>query len=75
MSQSDFPDNQYLQNVESFGEYLQSLKKKSNEQKIKFAEKIFFESYYEYIQERMNSHDALQKAIRVAFCFLTESKM
>ena len=41
MLHTDFLDSQYLQNVESFGEYLQSLKKNGNEQKNKFAEKIF----------------------------------
>lgn len=75
MLENQFPDNQYLQNAESFGEYLQLLKKNGNKTQVKFAEKMFFETYYEYIQEKMNSHDALQKAIRVTFCFLIESKM
>ena len=75
MLETTFSDNEYLQNAESFGEYLQNLKKNGNEQKIKFAEKIFFETYLEYKQERMNPHDALQKAIRVTFCFLIETKM
>ena len=69
MTQIHFPDDAYLQNFESFSEYLRSLKKSGNEQKIKLAEKIFLETYREYIEQELSFHDALQKAIRVTFCF------
>lgn len=75
MSRSPSPDSQYLQNVELFGDYMQSLKKNGNAEKFKIVEKIFFETYYECIEERMNSHDALQRAMRVTLCFLIVSKM
>jgi len=73
MSENPSPDNQQLQNFELFGEFLGSLRKKGNEEKIKLAEKIFFETYSENIQEGMNPKAAVQKAILVAFCFLVES--
>ena len=72
MSQSHFTDDQRLQNLELFGEYLRNLRKTNDEKKIKFAEKIFLETYQENINENMNSKDALQNAIRVTFCFLFE---
>lgn len=74
MLETQLPDSQYLQNAESFGEYLQLLKKNGNEKKIKFAEKMFFETYYEYMEEGYDSHEALQKAIIVAICFLNENQ-
>jgi hypothetical protein len=73
MLQSPSPDNQQLQLLELFGEYLRGLRKKGDEEKVKLAEKIFFETYYENIQEGMNPKVAFQKAITVAFCFLIES--
>jgi hypothetical protein len=74
MSLCPYPDGEYYHNAESFGEYLQTLKKNGNERKAKFAQKIFFDTYYECIQERMDSHNALQKAIKVAFCYLIEKE-
>jgi hypothetical protein len=73
MSESPSSENQQLPNLELFGEYIRSINKKGNEEKIKFAEKIFSETYFENIQEGMNPKIALQKAIIVAFCFLAEN--
>ena len=75
MSQSDSADRQYQQNVELYADFIRSLKKNGNGKKIKILEKIFFETYYECIEERMDSHDALQKAMNVTLCFLIVSKL
>lgn len=74
MTQVHLPDETYLQNFESFSEYLRSLKKFGNEQKIKLAEKIFLETYRECLEQEVSFQYALQKAIRVTFCFLVESE-
>lgn len=74
MPETPSEDNQQLPNLELFGEYIQSYKKKGDKEKIKLAEKIFFETYSENIQEGINPKVALQKAISVAFCFLIESR-
>ena len=42
MSESHFTDNQRLQNLELFGEYLRNLRKTGDEKKIEFAEKSFW---------------------------------
>jgi hypothetical protein len=73
MSESPSPDNQQLPNLELFVEYIRSHNKTGDDEKIKLAKKIFFETYSENIQEGMNQKDALHKAIMVAFCFLIES--
>lgn len=73
MSENPSPDNQQLQHLELFVDNIRSPNKKGNEEKIKLAEKIFFETYSENIQEGMNPKAALQKAIAVAFCFLGRS--
>jgi len=73
MSENPSLDNQELLNLEWIREYIKILNKKSNEKKIKLAEKIFFETYFENIQEGINRKVALQKAKSVAFCFLIEN--
>ena len=73
MSESPTPENQQLPNLELFVEYIKSHNKKADEEKIKLAKKIFFETYSENITEGMNPKDALHKAISIAFCFLIET--
>jgi hypothetical protein len=64
------PVNQQLRVLEWFREYTNFFNKNGNEKKIKFAEKIFIETYFENIQEGMETKDALQRAKTVALCFL-----
>ena len=70
MLETQLPESQYLKNPESFGEYLQRLKKDGNWKKIKYAEKMFSETYFEYIEEGLSSQEALYKAIRLTLYFL-----
>jgi len=67
-------DEQSEINIETFVEILEELEKNYDEEKVKLAKKIFTETYYEGIQEGMNSRDALQKAVTVTNCFLIGAK-
>ena len=72
MSLNDIPDGQCELDMESFVEFLEELEKKGLEEKVKFAKQIFTDTYYDGIRGGMNSHDALQRAVRVTYCFLIE---
>ena len=73
MTKRSSPDDQKLLSLEWIREYTKMVNKKSNKEKIKFADKIFFQTYFHYIHEGINRKVALQKAKTVTLCFLIEN--
>ena len=62
-------DRQQKLNPEWLGEFVNFLNNNGNKEQSRLVEKIFVETYFDNIEEGMNSKDALQKAKIIALCF------
>ncbi len=63
-------ENQYQLDPEWLREFAYFLDQNGNRKKLKEVKTIFIKAYLENIRDGMNTKDAMQKAKRVAVCFL-----